>query len=384
MILEPDRSRKRKKQRLEDIPFSETLPSEPQAPAPAALFSKDIEARHAAKLHWIKHPIEGAFNTLFHALLSVLPSNFISAFGSHAADLSRWRHQDRIFAKRISRNLNALCPDLASHKEAAQTALKRWWRNMGRTMAEFSKANHLWPDGNISLKGQENLEAARQLGGPLIFVSVHLGTWEAGFTAVHQDLAPPSIGPFQPEPNRFTNRIVYKLRQKRNQYLFPPGQRTAIRLRKLLTDDTVSLTIFIDEVRDRQVHMPLFGRALPDKGNATVAIKLANVSGGTLVPFYLTRTGGPKFDLVILPPIPPQTAEQMPTQAQAPATQKRYGIEPTLSQLNAIFEPVILSEIEQWYMLSELRLPVDFETNQETQKHLSDLRNQQAPAQRAD
>ena len=110
------------------------------------------------------------------------------------------------------------------------------------------------------------------------------------------------------------------------------------------------MTIFIDEVRDRQIHLPLFGRPAPDKGNAVVAVKLANSSGGTLVPVYLKRTRGARFTLAVLPPI-----------AKAENADKPYPVGATILRFNDIFEPLVLENIEHWYMLSELRLPQHYD-----------------------
>jgi lauroyl/myristoyl acyltransferase len=349
--------------RLADIPFEETLPEEAVVPPLSDLLNRNRDLRQAAGKYWIQTTVEGSVNTAFHELLARLPSRFVSAFGYWSSGLARRRYQKRIFARRIARNLAALAPDLGDDPQQIQAATRRWWQNTGRTIAEFAKANHLWRQGLITLKGTDNLEAARGHGEPLIFVSMHLGTWEAAFTAIHESLAPPSIGPFQPESSRFSNRIVYRLRKKRNQYLFPPGQRTAIKLHKLLTAGEASLTIFIDEVRDKQVHLPLFGRPLPERGNAVVAVKLANASGGTIVPFYMKRTSGPAFDLNILPPIPPN--------GEGAA---RYDVRQTLTTFNDIFEPLVLSNIEHWYMIEKLYLPEDFEKNEAFRQHIMNLR----------
>ncbi|WP_417668770.1 lysophospholipid acyltransferase family protein [Roseibium sp.] len=333
-------------------------------PPLADLFSRDSGISLNAHRRWLQYPIEGTINTLFHGALSALPSTVVSAFGHCCADLGRWRYRNRVFAQRIARNYETLIPDPKAVEDSHERGLRRWWHNIGRTMAEFSKANHLWREGNIRLCGEDNLATAKACGGPLIFVSMHLGTWEAAFTAIHEGLAGPSIGPFQPEPNPFTNKIVYRLRKKRKQYLFPPGQRSAIRLHKLMCSGDTSMTIFIDEVRDDQIHLPAFGRPLPTRGNAVVAIKLANVCGGTLVPFYLKRTNGPQFDLNILPPL--RLAED---------NDKAYPLRGTLADLNDIFEPLVVQNLEHWYMLGELRLPAGFEADRDMRDRLLSLRS---------
>lgn len=339
----PDRS----KLMLDSVPFQETYPDEPSAPPLRDLIARDPERRLSARRYWLRHPVEGTVNRICHELLSLAPCESTSSVGAFLGPLACWRYRDRKFARRITQNLKTLAPDLCETEANHEASLQSWWRNIGRTIAEFSSVNRLWPEGRITIEGTDNLEAAHASGGPLIFVSMHLATWEAIFAAVQLELAPPNIGPFQPEPNRFTNRVVHETRKRRNQYLFPPGQRSAYRLHRLLTGGgAASMTIFIDEVRDNQIHLPLFGRKPPDKGNAVVAVKLANASGGTLVPVYLTRENGARFRLHVLPPI-----------ARQPAPDALYPLPDTILKFNEIFEPLVLENIQHWYMLAELRLP---------------------------
>ncbi|WP_299813870.1 lysophospholipid acyltransferase family protein [uncultured Roseibium sp.] len=338
----------KKPDRLEDIPFAETLATEPAAPPISALLSQDPKLRDKARLYWIRHSKDGLLNTIFHSALKHCPPDFVSGFGKALTPLVRWSYRNKLFPNRIKRNFSELTRGRWQSEADEEAGLHRWWQNIGRSISEFSIVNRLWKNSHITVEGIENLEAARNAGGPLIFTSMHLGTWEALFVAIHDNLTGPSIGPFQPEPNRFKNRIVHAIRKERNQYLFPPGQRSAYLLRRLMTTGRYSMTIFIDEVRDKQVHLPLFGRKLPDKGNAVVAIKIANACGGTLVPTYLTRTGPARFKLVILPAI------------KRSAAQSAYEIPDTIRDLNRVFEPVVLDHVEEWYMLGELRLPQSF------------------------
>ncbi|PVB63562.1 lysophospholipid acyltransferase family protein [Labrenzia sp. 011] len=333
---------------LEDIPFQETLAEEPEAPPLRNVLASDQELRHRAGLHWFRHTKDGVLNTIFHSGLTHCPPEFVSNFGKTITPLVRWSYRNKLFPKRIERNFSELTQGRWQSEAAQDAGLHRWWQNIGRTISEFSIVNKLWKNSHIEIEGRENLLAAQAAGAPLIFTSMHLATWEALFVAVHEGLAGPSIGPFQPEPNRFKNRIVHAIRKERNQYLFPPGQRSAYRLHRLMTSGRYSMTIFIDEVRDRQVHLPLFGRKIPERGNAVVAVKIANACGGTLVPTYLTRTGPARFKLVILPAI---------TRPESPAD---YDIPGTIEKLNRVFEPVVLDHIEEWYMLGELRLPQSF------------------------
>ncbi|WP_298982072.1 lysophospholipid acyltransferase family protein [uncultured Roseibium sp.] len=335
--------------RLEDIPFSETLGKEPEAPRFGDVAAARADLRSTARLYWFRHTFDGCLNNAFHACLKHCPPGFVSRFGQSLVPLSRWVYRHKIFSQRIARNFSALTDGRWTNDGQRQVGLKRWWINIGRTISEFCIVNKLWKNSRIQVEGLENLEATRSHGGPLIFTSVHLSTWEAVFAAIHEGLSGPSIGPFQPEPNRFKNKIVHAIRKERNQYLFPPGQRSAYRLHRLMGSGLFSMTIFIDEVRENQIHLPFFGRKPPEKGNAVVATKIANSCGGTIVPVYLTRLGPARFKLVILPPV------------ERIGTGEAYDIRSTVQALNDIFEPIVLENIEEWYMLGELRLPKSFE-----------------------
>jgi len=339
---------------LDDIPFEETRPVETPTPPLGALIGKSAEERAQARRYWLREAIEGNLNIATHKLFSVLPNSATTWIGGLLGKLAHKRYRERIFARRLAYNMAALAPGSTTCAEDGKRAVDNWWRNVGSTTAEFAVVNRLWRQGRIQIEGEAHLEAARamaeSLGGPLIFTSVHLSTWEAIFAVVHEALAHPNIGPFQPEPSRFTNSMVYNLRKRRNQYLFPPGQKSAYRLRRLLTGGRASLTIFIDEVRDKQVHLPLFGRPAPARGNTVVAIKLANASNGIILPAYLKREQGGHFRLVFLAPLKPEQASGI-----------AYPVQETILRLNEVFEPLVLANLQHWYMLSELRLPgVDY------------------------
>lgn len=334
---------------LADIPFEETHAVEPVAPPFGDVFSKDTERQQVARLHWFRHTKDGLLNTIFHTLLKPMPLDFVSGFGKAMVPLGRWSYRNKVFPKRIARNFHALTPGKWTSDAEEATGLRNWWNNISRTISEFCIVNRLWDQGRIEIVGLENFEAASQLGGPVIFTTVHLATWEAVLAVNEQGVAPPNIATYQPEPNRFKNRIVSAIRKERNQYIFPPGQRSAFHLHRLMKTGRYSLTIFIDEVRNKQIHVPFFGRQAPDGGNAIVAVKLANTSGGVLVPTYLSRKESARFQLTILPPL------------KRPEGTEKYDIVRTLKALNEVFEPIVLENIEEWYMLGELRLPKDFE-----------------------
>lgn len=347
---------------FDEIPLIETYPA--QTPPPMTdLLSDDPEQKKAAKLYWVTHTLQGFANSAMLIMLKHLPPAAVSTFGARLSGPTRQRFRDRIFARRIQANMAALLryrraksepsekpPRLSACKPPADAVLTQeeeeslchWWANVGRTTAEFCVVNRLYKEGHLKISGLENLRAAQATGRPLVFVSVHLATWELLIAALHLGETGPVTGPFQPEPNRFANRVVYNQRAARNQYLFPPGQKSAFRLRRLFQSEAASLLFFIDEVYDRQIHFPLFGRRLPRGGNTHAAIKLANTVSALLVPAYMKRVDGPNFELVFEPHLP---------QDEGTA----YEIPDTIKALNEVFEPIVLDNLEHWYMLAEVR-----------------------------
>lgn len=176
--------------------------------------------------------------------------------------------------------------------------------------------------------------------------TVHLGTWEAIFVAIVKGLNRPFISVYQPQPSRFANRIVYRVRQRYGIKVFPPSQRTAQRLYRLVSGNYAHLLMFIDEERANQSHVPLFGRAVPKRGNAVNVVKLARVAKALFLPVSMLRVRGCRFRLTFMPPM--ELVETGDVKAD---------IARNIERISDLFEPLVREHIEQWYMLAELRLP---------------------------
>ncbi|WP_319567969.1 lysophospholipid acyltransferase family protein [Cohaesibacter marisflavi] len=331
--------------RLHDIPFEETKSPEPEGPPLSWAFSADSKKRSDWRLFWLLEPTMGALNYFTHHALRPLPLSACSRFGALIAPLAQARFAKAKFAQRLLKNIRLLRPDRADSEQGANELLSGWWTNTGRVFAEFSKTSRHHPDGKIELVGAEHFHTVQAQGKRVIFLSVHVGHWEAQVSALHQTLDIEVTGPFQPEPSRFTNRLIHNLRKRRGQYLFPPGRKSGIRLHRILAANEACGLFYVDDVRENQIHLPLFGRPTPTKGNAVAAIKLAKATGATLIPVFMIRTQGANYQLTFLPPI-----------EQANSGDRAADIETTIKRINGAIEPIILEHIDQWYMLAELRL----------------------------
>lgn len=328
---------------LKDIPFEETRVSEPDPPSLEALRAGG-QARARWIAYWIEHPLRGALGNLSHYAFRILPSRAASAIGGRLALHARRFYRGRPFANRLEDNLMRLRPDLAANPERYEVAISGWWRNAGKVFSEYSVVDRLWREGRVSVSGQEILDRAQASGRPIVFVAVHLGTWELAFVVLPILLEKPCCSVFQPQENRFTNRIIHRLRRGYGPYIFPPSLKTAARLRSLAVGGEAHLVIFIDEVRHFQTHFPLFGRRPAKRGNAVVAVRIARAAGAIVVPVFLLRQPDGDSRLHVLDPVEPEATpgETVPD---------------AIERLNTVLEPAVLANAEQWHMLAYLRLP---------------------------
>nr|WP_321457770.1 lysophospholipid acyltransferase family protein [uncultured Cohaesibacter sp.] len=330
---------------LSDIPFEDTRSPEPEVPPLAWALSKDSKKKAAWRTFWLLHPLMGGMNYLTHHLLRLLPVSGCSHFGAMLAPFAKSRFSSSKFSQRLVNNLKILRPDVSGSETATDQLVSNWWENISRVFAEFSVVERYWRSGEVEISGEEQIKALQAAGQSVIFISVHLGHWEAQGAVLAEALGIEVIGSFEPEPNRFTNRLIYNLRKRRGQYVFPPGQKSVMRLHKLLHNGSTSALFYIDEVRERQIHFPLLGRKTPTRGNAVAAVKLALSSNAVLVPVYMARKGGAHYRINILPPIVPDRNED-----------REIGIKSSIEKINERIEPVVLENLDQWYMLAELRL----------------------------
>ncbi|WP_319414379.1 lysophospholipid acyltransferase family protein [uncultured Cohaesibacter sp.] len=326
------------------IPFEETRSPEPAGPPLAWAFSADRQEKKAWRQFWLQDPIMGGLNYVTHHALRLLPVSGCSRFGAMLAPFARKRFSRSNFSIRIGNNMATLAPNAASSEQGTDALVARWWENIGRVFAEFSVTDRHWDAGLVKISGQEHFHALQRRGKQVIFVSAHLGHWEAQMSILSKALGITLTGPFQPEPSRFTNRLVHNLRKRRRQFFFPPGQKSAIRLHRLLKSQSAHALIYVDDVRDGQIHLPLFERPVPDRGNAVAAIKLAKSTNSALLPVYIYRTSAANYQMTILPEIEIQQREN-----------QDIAIKETIKQINDSLEPAVLEHIDQWYMLAELR-----------------------------
>ncbi len=331
--------------RLADVPFEETRPPEPPAPPVAALV-RGGPAGAAARRFYGRDVAVGVGRNVLHALFAALPVDATSATGAAIAPLFRHLNRNTLAQRRMEAAIARLSPDLSVDERRALTGA--WWENTVRTLAEFAQVDRLVDPGRLSFAGAEHAEAVRRAGRPVIVASVHLASWEASFRMlVREEVAGTAdwFGVYMPQPNRFENRIVWRLRQKANAYAFPPGHTAVKRMLQLLKGGAANLAILIDEPAEGDVRFPLFGRPLHPRCNLSIAVSLARRTGALILPGHFLREGPARFRAVWFEPL---DVADYPDGAA--------GLAAIARDLSLRFEPAVIDNLSHWYMLDRLKL----------------------------
>lgn len=236
--------------------------------------------------------------------------------------------------------LARLRPDLGA--EERETMLARRWANLGRTMCEFSVLGRLSKADCFTVVGAENIESARASGRPIIAAALHLGNWELIASALSALNCSP-VGIFQPPRNPARHWLAVHARWAQGWDLLPHGRAGAVAAIRELKSGK-ALFMAIDEHVDGRIHAPFFGRPPEARGNIARAVRMARMTGAEVMPCWVERTGGARFVVHMMPPVPLDdlgaTDEDLLT-----------GV----VRINDAIEPVVRDHLDQWLMLHEFR-----------------------------
>ncbi|WP_118135229.1 lysophospholipid acyltransferase family protein [Oceanicella sp. SM1341] len=331
--------------KLEDVPFEETAPPPVPVPGLAAFRAGGAERKAFFRYH-LSDRFFGLLQFAgFHAL-SVLPPKAAAAIGAPMGRLVARLDWNRPYVEFMRRGIIRIRPELKGDREGQDRVLRAWFRNAGIVHAQFACTHSLVTPERLTVHNREIVEEAKATGKPVFIVLVHLGNWEAVGVGMRAVKLGEGFGIYEPQPNRYQNRLIYRLRKRHNLYAFPPTRKLPVLLGKLACEGGVNAALFLDEVRDGQSTFPYFGRPVQASSNMRFVLKLAARAEARLVPCHFVREGVDRNSiraLAHLPPPPPRaTTEEMEETARA---------------LSAIFEPAVREHLEQWYMLKDMRLP---------------------------
>ena len=314
------------------------MPMDEIVPPLRWLFST-AERRSRAWGYWVVHPIVGLYNTILHYTMRLLPIDACSNFGAFLSfyDPFFFRESDT----RARKAWIKLRPE-DSDPASVDAAMRRLWRCVSRTMAEYSVIDRLWDAGRISVEGLDHLHAARAANKPILIAALHLGNWEIGLVSGNR-LGFAGSGIYQPLENRFEMRLAINTRNRYKQGQVPAFFGPGVLLTALseLREKGGPFVIYVDEFVRGRVQAPAFGRPLRAEGNISYVVRLAAMTDAAVIPDYCVRLNdSANFKLHFLPPIDLIRTSHHKADAIA-----------NVDRLNAVIEPIVRKYLDQWYFL---------------------------------
>jgi KDO2-lipid IV(A) lauroyltransferase len=278
-------------------------------------------------------------------LMGRLPVRAVSRLG---ATLGQWsgRRGHPAAAARTAQALASLRPDYAADPELLEAAQRRLWANIGRVYAEFCVLERIVREGRVSFADEALLGEVIRDGRPVIIAYVHLGNWETtgmqlATRAPHRICAMADRLP----ANRIQAEVAASQRARWPGSVISVNAMAWRRVLAHLQTPGGILYIAIDEHAGAGVRTPAFGRAPAVHGNLGKIVRLAARTGAIILPTYSERLPGARFRAHFLEPLyPPAGDSADTTQLQA-----------RMQALDALFAPIVLRHLDQWFGLLEFR-----------------------------
>ena len=281
-----------------------------------------------------------------YRVMRSLPVPLVSRIGAGLGQiLGRRTHPEA--AARAAATIRLLRPDLARDPHTLEAAQTRLWANVGRVYAEFCVLDKIIRERRATIGDPGTLDAVLADGRPVIVAFAHLGNWET-ITSQIVDRAPGRLAALaNPVPrNRVQAHIATLQRGRQGFTVMTIDGNVWRRAMRHLEQPGGILMVAADEQVEGRVSAPSFGRALDSRVNLAKIVRMAARTGAIILPLYSERLGGARFATQVLPPL--EFARKL-----------KIGSEEHLQQvarLDALFAPVVLRLIDQWFGLIEYRL----------------------------
>lgn len=236
--------------------------------------------------------------------------------------------------RRARDNLVAAYPDMpAAEIEAIITDM---WDNLGRTVAEYPHLDAFRMRGEnprIRVEGLEHVQAARDGGKGIIFLSGHFANWEImPITAADYGVEGGTV--YRPVNNPYVDAWTVKQRTANGpKEVVSKGAQGTRRIFTLLRGGK-SIFILVDQKTNEGIPVPFFGRtAMTTPAPAVLALKL----GAVLLPVSNSRAGGARFRVTVHPPI-----------AVTPSSDHDRDVLAVTQAINEVLEKSVRSRPSQW------------------------------------
>ena len=218
--------------------------------------------------------------------------------GFVARTLGPWLPVSRV----ADANLRAALPELDA--PARRRVVRGVWDNLGRTVAELphvAALKHTSSGPGWEMVGEETLHRVAARGGPVIFVSGHIGNWEV-LTSAAAAYGIPLSGMYRAAQNPLIDEMVMALRRRAigaEVPMFPKGAAGARRALAHLSRGGY-LAMLMDQKMNDGIEARFFGRpAMTASASAALALRFRC----PIVPAYVQRVGPARFRLVCEEPL---------------------------------------------------------------------------------
>lgn len=283
--------------------------------------------RRWGAMRLLRYAGEAALTYMAYGFFKVLPLDKASAAGGWVM---------RQIGPHFRRTSTTVLPQLARafpDKTAAEhhAVMLGMWDHLGRIFAELSHMDHI--DERVTLVGGDYLEASRASGRPIIFVTGHIGNWEAAAIAVSQAGIPLHVV-YRATNNPWVDGLLRRTRRAgTGDRLIPKGATGAKQILSLMRSGG-AVALIVDQRMTGGVEVPFFGR--PAATGPAVAVFAAKYR--PIVHYIRSeRLGGAHFRVTISPPV------DVPDTGDATADQMRF-----LTDINAELESWIRVHPSQW------------------------------------
>ena len=239
--------------------------------------------------------VEIVLYDLFHLIVRALPVDTASDLGAWlGGTFGPMSPTNRV----VKRNLELAFPDMDPKER--DRILHAQWRNTGRVLAEFPILYKLTPaTGRVEVINGERLDAIREAGKPVVFVSGHFSNWEImPLTIVHYGVVCEMT--YRAANNPWVDKRIKESRRRYGVRLFAPKGGDGARELLLALKRGQSVALMNDQKFNRGLAVPFFGR---DAFTAPGPTRLALKFGTVLQPMTVHRLKGARFQAIVHEPI---------------------------------------------------------------------------------
>ena len=198
----------------------------------------------------------------------------------------------------VMRNLRIAFPEM-SDADRERLAVDQWDQT-GRTFAELTMMDRLTPaSGRIEIVGAERLDAIRDSGRPVVFVSGHLANFEL-MPAVILAAGVPCQITYRATNNPYVDAMIRENRARYGAKLFAPKGGDGARELLAGMQRGESVALMNDQKFSEGPEVTFFGQPV---NAAPGPSRLALRFGTVLQPLSVTRLPGVRFRLTVHEPI---------------------------------------------------------------------------------